>query len=94
MFGCGAPVGPRRGESGASFRIERKVRPVMPVSTTTTPLGAEFLVEHIIGVFLSALLEFHPGIGFYASAVVVGSRGCLVRGAHSLSVRCVSSARA
>jgi hypothetical protein len=41
------------------------------VPSTTTPLGAEFLIECVVVVFLSALLEFLRGIGSNASAVVV-----------------------
>jgi hypothetical protein len=45
----------------------------LPVLTTVTPSGAKFLVERVVVVFLSALLEILGGIGFDASTVVVGS---------------------
>jgi hypothetical protein len=48
------------------------------VPITVTLLGAEFLVEGVVVVFLSVLLEFLRAISFDASVVVVGSQGYLV----------------
>jgi hypothetical protein len=60
----GGNLGPHSTPSESSARLR-------PVPTTTTPLGAEFLVEGVVMVFLSALLEFLRGIGLDASTVVV-----------------------
>jgi hypothetical protein len=38
----------------------------------STPFDAEFLVEGVVVVFLSAPLEILRGIGFDASTVVIG----------------------
>jgi hypothetical protein len=60
----GGNLGPHSAPSESSARLR-------PVPATTTFLGAEFLIECVVVVFLSALLEFLRGIGSNASVVVV-----------------------
>jgi hypothetical protein len=58
----GAPIGPRGGGTlgHQSTSSESYARP-LPMSATTTPSGAEFLVEGVVVVSLSALMKILRG---------------------------------
>jgi hypothetical protein len=68
----------RRGNLGPQSAPSKSSTRALPVPITVTLLGAEFLVEGVVVVFLSVLLEFLRAISFDASVVVVGSQGYLV----------------
>jgi hypothetical protein len=67
-------AGPAEGGGGTmepQFTPSESFARPLPVPTTSAPFGAEFLVEGVVVVILSAPLEILCGIVFDASTVVV-----------------------